>query len=124
LVEWHVERIQPAGHEALMGFRRFLALLFAVAISFAPLGQGAMAEAAAPTSHHAAKAGHCDQQSQPDQHHKAADKSCCAAMCLAVVVPHGASDLAPYHPIRERPASELDRRGFLGEIATPPPRLA
>jgi hypothetical protein len=54
----------------------------------------------------------------------AADKSCCAAMCIAVVVPAGEPGLTQYHGLRERPASDQHRRGFLGEIATPPPRSA
>ena len=109
-----------------MLFRRFLALLFAVAMTFAPLGHAAMAETAAPASHHGqmAKSAHCDQQSQPDQHHKAADKSCCAAMCIAVVVPSGHPQVALYHASRERPASDQDHISYLAELPTPPPRLA
>lgn len=109
-----------------MTFRRLLALLFAVAITFAPLGMPAMAEAVEPATRHGDMAGqaHCDHQPQPDRHHQAADKNCCAAMCIAVVIPAGTAELAQYHPSRERPASDLDRRGFLGEIATPPPKPA
>lgn len=107
--------------------RRLFALLVVVAISFAPLAMPAMAEAAAPASPHhemMAGGGHCDQpQPQPDGH-KAPEKNCCAAMCIAVVVPSGSPELVQYHLSRARPASDLDRRGFLGEIATPPPKLA
>jgi hypothetical protein len=106
-------------------FRRLFALLFAVAMTLAPLGMPAMAAAAAPAAHHGAMAGqeHCDEQPQPDRHQSAADKSCCVAMCVAVVVPAGVAELAEYHAVRERPASDVGRRGFLGEIATPPPKL-
>jgi hypothetical protein len=106
--------------------RRLFALLFAVTMSLAPLGMPAMAEAPTPASHHGAMAknGHCDQQPQPTQHHKASDKGCCAAMCVAMVAPTGAAELPSYHAARERPASDNDRRSFLGEIATPPPKLA
>jgi Ni/Co efflux regulator RcnB len=108
-----------------MTFRRLLALLFAVAMVFAPIGMPAMAEPTAPTAHHAMPGeGHCDRQSTPDNHHKAADKSCCAAMCIAMVVPAGVAQPSPYLADRERPASDHDRRGYLGEIATPPPKLA
>lgn len=107
--------------------RRLFALLFAVAMSLAPLGMPAMAEASTPASHHGAMAkhgeGHCDQQPQPTRHHKASDKGCCVAMCVAVVAPSAVAGLSQYHPARERPASDNDRRGFLAEIATPPPRL-
>ena len=111
-------------------FRRFLALLFAVAMAAAPLGMPAMAEAApAAASHHgmaAGQPGHCDQrQAEPDRRQPSApDQNCCAAMCIAVVIPLGAAELASYHPARARPASDLDRRGVLAEIATPPPRTA
>jgi hypothetical protein len=105
--------------------RHLFALLLALAMALAPLGMPTMAQAAAtPVPGHAAMAshGHCDQQPQPDQHHKAADKNCCVAMCIAVVVPGDVAPLRQYHAARERPASDLDRRGFLDEIATPPPK--
>jgi len=111
-----------------MALRTFVALLIGLAMALAPLGMPAMAEAASPAMHHgdmASTGGHCDQQQpQPDPQHKAPDKNCCAAMCIAVVVPFGAPELVQYHPSRERPASDLDRRGFLAEIATPPPKFA
>lgn len=109
-----------------MILRRLFALLIGLAMALAPLGMPAMAQAA-PDSHHdlVMKQGHCDEQPAPDHHGRAAsDKDCCVAMCIAVVAPSGAADLPDYHPARARPASDLDRRGFLGEIATPPPRLA
>ena len=108
-----------------MSLRRLFAVLLALSMTFAPLGMPAMAEATPPAALHGAMAahGHCDQQ-QPVQQHKAADKSCCAAMCIAVVVPAAEAELTLYHPQRERPVSDLDRRGFLAEIATPPPKLA
>ena len=107
-----------------MIFRRFFALLLALAMTLAPLGVPAMAKVATQATHHGemASQGHCDQRPQPDQHHKAADKSCCVAMCVAVVAPSGSCELPHYHAARERPASDLDLRGFLGEIATPPPK--
>jgi hypothetical protein len=109
-------------------FRRLFALLLAIAMTVAPVGMPAMAQAAPPAAaHHGAMAGeaHCDEQrEQPQQHHKAADKSCCAAMCVAVVVPSGAADLPALHGPSERPAPDRFRFGHLGEIATPPPRSA
>jgi len=114
-----------------MIFRRLLALLFAIAMTLAPLGMPAMAEAATAAPHHGAMTsqGHCDDhqgggQPQPDRHHQSADKSCCAAMCIAAVVPAGAGEVSQFHAARVRPASDLDRRGYLSEIATPPPRLS
>ncbi len=106
-----------------MSPRRLFAVLLALALTFAPLGMPAMAEAVPAFHHHAMAAqGHCDQQEPA--HHKATDKSCCAAMCIAVVGPTSTGDLPSYHPDRERPVSDLDRRGFLDEIATPPPKFA
>lgn len=107
-------------------FRRLFAALLTLTMIFAPLAIPAMAEAATPASHHGAMAGkgHCNGQSTPDQRHKAADNSCCAAMCVAVVVPADVAELPKYHASRQQPASDIDRRGFIGEIATPPPRPA
>ena len=109
-----------------MTFRRFFALLLAMAMTFAPLGMPAMAEAQLPAADHAATAGqgHCDEAPKPQEQHKGADKSCCAAMCVAVVVPHGANDVPDYHGPSERPSPDRFRLGFLGEIATPPPKAA
>jgi len=107
-----------------MTFRRLLALLFAVAMVFAPIGMPAMANASEGHRGMVAAQGHCDRQSPPDNHHKAADKGCCAAMCIAMVVPDGVAQPSQYHADRERPASDQARRGYLGEIATPPPKLA
>ena len=107
-----------------MSFHRLFLALIGFALALAPLGVPSMATT--PPGHHGdmVNRGHCDQQSQPDQHHKAADKSCCVAMCIAMVIPSGTADLPIYHPARQRLASDLDRHGFLGEIATPPPRAA
>ena len=109
----------------MVTLRRLFALLLTFAMTFAPLGMPAMAEVTTPAAHQhsMANSGHCEQQ-KPNQHHKAVDKDCCVAMCIAVVIPAGMAVLAYYHASRERPVSDLDRRGFLGEIATPPPKLA
>lgn len=108
-----------------MLFSRLFALLIGLAMTFAPLGMAEMAGAATPAMHHAGKAGrHCDEQPAPSHHGKAADKNCCAAMCVAVVVPSGLNVAPAYHASRGRPGSDIDRRGYLGEIATPPPRSA
>ena len=113
-----------AGISRAVIIRRLSALLIALAMSFAPLGMPAMAEAAPASHDQMSMSGHCDQQPQPDRHHKAADKNCCAAMCLAVVVPAGSAELAQFHPPGQRPRSDAGRRGFLAEIATPPPKLS
>ena len=109
-------------------FRRLFALLMlAVAMALAPLGMPAMAEASPPASaHHGAMAGegHCQDQPQPASDRGKADKNCCVAMCVAVVVPAGADALPEFHGPSERPAPDRFRLGYLGEIATPPPKRA
>jgi hypothetical protein len=109
-----------------MALRYLVGLLIGLAMAVAPLGMPAMAAAPTPAGHHEKMTGqgHCDQQPKPDQHHRTADKGCCAAMCIGVVVPESAAELALYQAERERPTSDQSRRGYLGEIATPPPKLA
>lgn len=124
----------PSGKFAGIGagvmFHRLIALLLlAVAMTLAPLGMPAMAEASPPAAaHHGAMASeaHCDEQSRPagDNHGQADGKNCCAAMCVAVVLPSGAAGLPAYHGPSERPAPDRFRLGYLGEIATPPPKRA
>ena len=107
--------------------RRLFALLVAMAISLAPVGMPAMAVAQdVPASqHHGDMAGpmHCDEQ-QPDGQQPEGDQNCCAAMCFGVVVPQGGAPLAAYHGPTDRPARDRFRLGYLGEIATPPPRFS
>ena len=110
-----------------MIFRRLFLMLVGLAMALAPLGMAPMAAmAAAPASHHGAmaSAGHCDEQGQPqkqERHHRA-DQGCCMAGCMAASLPApGAEPLLPAAS-RQRPAPDRFRLGYLGEIATPPPR--
>lgn len=112
-----------------MSLYRFFAMLFALMIIAAPLAMPAGAEAAMPAaaSHHGemAKQGHCDGEPAQDHHGKAADKGCCTAMCMAVAVaPATAVEPSHYGALTLRPGAAPFRRGYLGEIATPPPRLS
>lgn len=114
--------------------RIFMMLAMALALLSAPLGMPAKASghdamAAAPVAHHGdmASPDHCDEQSQPDQPDRQgkADKSCCAAGCMAVAaLPSPELEPAALPGLRERPAPDRIRLGHLGEIATPPPRPA
>jgi hypothetical protein len=111
-----------------MSFRLLLTLLFAAAMSFAPLAMGgAMAAAPAhhgPTAQHGDMAGHCPDQPDHGKPAKAADKGCCAAMCLGVATaPASPGEPPAFVSLDARPDPDRFRRGFLGEIATPPPRL-
>lgn len=108
-----------------MAFRGFLALLIGLIMALAPIGMPAMA-AASPVAHHGAVAGqgHCDRQSQPDRHHKVADKGCCAAMCLGIAIAPSAVEPLPFFKTALRPATAAFRRGIPAELPTPPPRSA
>jgi hypothetical protein len=69
--------------------------------------------------HCGAKAGH--QQNRG----KSVDKSCCAAMCIGVALaPMSTERALSYARMAPRPSANPFRRGYLGEIATPPPRTA
>lgn len=94
---------------------------------FAPAVTSDGAVFAAVPDHHAQmmEAGHCKSLPSPDEDNKAPAKSCCIAMCMAVAI-------APSAPMPEpsiehsspSPALASVYLGYLGEIATPPPRLA
>lgn len=109
-----------------MSFKSFLSFLTALALLVAPAFAPASAASVGPADHHEQmmKTGHCESMPEGDQN-KAADKSCCVQMCIAV-----AADLTG--PLAERALPHgtdtptLD--SFLvdtpAEIATPPPRAA
>ncbi len=106
-----------------------MTLAVGLALALGPLAMPVMAKAEAPAAHHGMTMaeGHCDEQKPPQktEHHGKADKSCCAASCMAVAnLP--APVVAPIAPngSLERPAPDRFRRGYLAEIATPPPRSA
>ena len=121
-----VAKMPRGGHSAPVFGRIFPAMIMGLALA---LGLLAMPEAqATPSAHHGAMAGaeHCDQQQppQPGQQDKA-EKPCCVAGCMAVAaLPAPVLETAALPGLRERPAPDRFRLGYLGEIATPPPRLA
>jgi hypothetical protein len=110
---------------------RFLFILvMAVAMAMAPFAMSiGEAMAAAPAHHGGTSAGndapgHCS--GEPEQ--EPADESgesCCAAGCFALATLEApAAEAASLSVARERPAQQIFRRGYLGEIATPPPRIS
>jgi hypothetical protein len=113
-----------------MTLRRFFAMLIAVAMMFAPLAMPGGAAMAAPgPSHHGAMSGqmnHCGAKTGHQQNRgKPVDKSCCAAMCIGVAVAPASTERGlAYSRVALRPSAGPFRRGYLGEIATPPPRPA
>jgi len=123
-----VDKLGRNGHSMSVSFRHFFAILFAVAMIFAPLAMpGGQAMAAPIASHHdeAVTADHCGGTSDQGKPGKAVDHGCCVATCLGIAMaPASPDDPLAYVRIAPRPSADLFRRGFLGEIATPPPRLA
>jgi hypothetical protein len=112
-----------------MSPRFLLAILAAVAMLFAPLAvSSGSAMAMAPAADHQAQmtdSGHCSDQPAKSDHGKAADKSCCIAMCAAVAVAPSAF-VEPHsfpQPVERSSLVQFDR-SFLAELPTPPPRLA
>lgn len=110
----------------LESVRKLFAILAALAVLFAP----SVAYAAVPmTPHHdmeAMEMGHCGMlPSRTADHNKADTKSCCISMCMAVAVPPPTPTevTESRHDIAYFLVSQ-SWHGFLGEIATPPPRIA
>lgn len=115
-----------------MTLRLFLTVLMALALTLGSLAMPGGAAMAAPlVPHHdpvdaeAMGPGHCDEP-QPaesqDGGGKAA-KGCCVAGCVAVADLPGASLGSGTVPgLRLRLARDRFRLGYIGEIATPPPR--
>ena len=90
-------------------------------------GDGGSGDSPPPASHHGEhgrRQGIATSSPQPDQHHKASRQGLLRGDVHRGGGAAGAAEPPAYHAGRERPASDLDRRGFLAEIATPPPKLA
>ena len=108
-----------------MRLRLLFLTLIAFAMALAPLAMPLGEAMAASAGHHQAmNAGHCPDAPMPS-HHQQSEKSCCVAGCMALAaLPVPADEPAMIGRTIERPALDHFRRGYLGEIATPPPRLA
>ena len=112
--------------------RKLFAVLVALAVFIAPaLTRAGEVYAAAPDHHmQMMEAGHChsspdDHDQSTGDHDKSIAKSCCVAMCMALAVTPStpADSTALRVTITALPPRGL-HLGYLGEIATPPPRLA
>jgi len=107
--------------------RFVFAMLIAFAMAMAPLAMPIGAAQAAQPMHHGgmAKTEHCGDTKPQPSHHDQADKSCCVAGCMALAaLPSPSAEAVMPASSRERPQRDRFRRGYLGEIATPPPRLS
>jgi hypothetical protein len=110
-----------------MGIRPLFAIMLTIAVLFGSALSGSAIASAATMNHdmQMMEMGHCSSMPSTEDG-KAPVKSCCIAMCMAAVT---AAPSAPAElPIvQQAPATFpilTSYTGFLGEIATPPPRLA
>lgn len=112
----------------LVSLSKLFAILIAAAMLFAPFAmQSGSAMAAMPSDHHGQMTGkdHCEGQPATDKDAEAASSPCCAAMCAAVAIPAPRLDADQvFTPLPATPLAASHYRSVLGEIATPPPRLA
>lgn len=110
-----------------VGTRPLFAFILTIAVLFASALSGSAVASAATMNHdmQMMEMGHCSSMPSKDDD-KAPVKSCCIAMCASAVA------VAPSAPaelplLQQAPATFpilTNYSGFLGEIATPPPRLA
>lgn len=110
-----------------MGTRPILTFILTLAVLFASAFTGAAAASAAAMPGHdmqMMEMGHCS--SPPASHEgKSMPKQCCLAMCMAVAIaPSAPDELLPVTKSAATFALPTSHKGFLGEIATPPPRVA
>jgi len=117
-----------AGIGRRVRLRPLFAILIAIAMLFAPfVVQNGMAMAAPASDHHGQmmSKGHCDGESGEGKTDKAADKSCCAAMCTAIAVaPSSPEERLAFVRDIQRPTSVHFRHDYLAKLPTPPPRRA
>jgi hypothetical protein len=111
-----------------MRLHKLFAAFLALSVLFAPAV--AYAEMPATQLHHGMQMmemGHCQMlPAKTGDHDKADGKSCCMAMCLAmaVVAPSAPVEIADIKIEATYFAGSKSWHGYLGEIATPPPRKA
>lgn len=112
---------------ALMSIRKLFGMLIALAVLFAPSVTYASMPAAMAHDHTMPmmEMGHCQMPPSKSADHSKAEKNCCMAMCMAVAVaPVAPAEIAePTHTVTYF-AVPKSWHGYLGEIATPPPRIA
>lgn len=111
-----------------MGTRPLLAFIAMIAVLFASALTGTATASAATMNHdmQMMEMGHCSSPPASEHDGNSMPKQCCVAMCMATVAvaPSAPEEL----PLVKQPAMTFalpqSHEGYLGEIATPPPRLA
>jgi hypothetical protein len=109
-----------------MSIRKVFAVLVALSVLFAPSAAAAAHQAAMSGQHmHMMEMGHCDGLPSKGDHDKAPGTSCCISMCMAVgISPQGPVSSVQVEDANSYFAVATSWHGYLGEIATPPPRSA
>lgn len=112
----------------LMSIRKLLGLLVALSVLLAPSVAAAAERGMALANHdmQMMQMGHCEAPpSGHADHDQNSGHSCCISMCMGVAVTPGTPAVEKL-AVQATPAFVPPRSllGFLGEIATPPPRLA
>jgi hypothetical protein len=124
-----IARKASATYGSRMSIRPLFAMLVAFAMLFAPLATQGGAAMAMPNTpdHHAQmmESGHCQSlPSKADHHGKTDGKSCCISMCIGLAVAPAAPATATDMQIAPATFTVATiHLPYLGEIATPPPRL-
>ena len=116
-----------SAYRTIVGTKPILSLILALAVLFASAFTGAAAASAAAMPGHdmqMMEMGHCS--SSPASHDgKSMPKQCCLAMCMAVgVEPAAPAQLRHIDHQTTYFSVPTSWHGFIGEIATPPPRVA
>jgi hypothetical protein len=110
-----------------MGTRPLFAFILTIAVLFASALSGSAVASAATMNHdmQMMEMGHCSSMPSTDDG-KTPVKSCCIAMCTAAVAvaPSAPAELPVVQKAPATFAILTSYIGYLGEIATPPPRLA
>ena len=109
-----------------MGSRSLFAFVIMIAVLFASAVTGTASASAATMNHdmQMMEMGHCSSPPAKEDG-KAPVKSCCIAMCVAgAIEPSAPARLGDLHHQTTYFAVPSSWHGFLGEIATPPPRVA
>ena len=112
-----------------MGTRPLFAFFLVIAVLFASAMTGTAAASAAAMPGHdmqMMEMGHCSSSPSSHDDGKSMPKQCCIAMCMAAVAvaPSTPAELPMIQQAAPSSFVPAAHDGYLGEIATPPPRLA